>query len=187
MAHPFLHFKTITKHKFLVMGQCFKVGLIWQGLAHDMSKYSPTEFIPGAKYYMGTSSPCNEERRVTMQSKAWMHHKGRNKHHFEYWIDWNPDTNAGPGHKWDLVGTKMPVRYVVEMYCDRVAASKNYMGKAYNQTKPLEYYNGGPTRRWLHPESADLIELLLNMLADKGEKETNRYIRKNILKGNRYK
>ena len=43
------HFKTITKHKFLVMRQCFKVGLYWQGLTHDLSKYSPTEFFVGAK------------------------------------------------------------------------------------------------------------------------------------------
>ena len=85
--HILGHFKTITKHKILVAKGCFKVGLYCQGIMHDMSKYSPTEFIPGAKYYQGNQSPNNIERRKYGISRAWLHHKGRNRHHFEYWID----------------------------------------------------------------------------------------------------
>ena len=82
------HFKTITSHKFLVMKYCFKVGLYKQGFLHDLSKYSPTEFMVGAKYYQGTRSPNNAEREATGVSTSWLHHKGRNKHHFEYWVDY---------------------------------------------------------------------------------------------------
>ena len=87
------HFRTITEHKILVMKNCFRVGLYRQGLFHDMSKYSPEEFWTGVKFYQGTRSPNAAEREVYGFSKAWLHHKGRNKHHFEYWVDYNPKLN----------------------------------------------------------------------------------------------
>ena len=47
------HLKTITHHRHLVMRGCFRMGLIWQGLTHDLSKYSPTEFFAGVRYFQG--------------------------------------------------------------------------------------------------------------------------------------
>ena len=83
----FKHLFTITKHRFMVMKHCFKIGLVWRGLMHDMSKYSPSEFWAGVKYYQGNRSPQAKEREILGYSSAWLHHKGRNKHHFEYWKD----------------------------------------------------------------------------------------------------
>ena len=100
----FAHFCTITKHKKLVLKECFRVGLYKQGLLHDMSKYSWTEFRVGCRYYQGTRSPNNAEREEKGYSSAWLHHKGRNKHHYEYWIDYSLE---GPNL---LAGMKMPVR-----------------------------------------------------------------------------
>lgn len=118
MMKAWQHFKTITTHKMWVMRYCFKIGLYWQGLTHDLSKYSPTEFLVGMKYYQGDRSPNNAEREDTGMSKSWMHHKGRNKHHFEYWIDYgiNCDTI--------IKGVPMPRRYVAEMIMDRISASR---------------------------------------------------------------
>ena len=89
MLHIIKHFLTITKHRHKVIYHCFKCGILWQGLRHDLSKYSMTEFIPGARYYLGDRSPTEAERRTIGYSAAWLHHKGRNKHHFEYWIDFS--------------------------------------------------------------------------------------------------
>ena len=86
--HPWLHFKTITKHKLMVMHYCFRIGLYKQGLLHDLSKYTPSEFLVGCKYYQGDVSPNNAEGKDKGYSSAWLHHKGRNKHHMEYWIDY---------------------------------------------------------------------------------------------------
>jgi hypothetical protein len=52
----FDHLKTVTKHRREVRKLCFKCGLYWQGLTHDLSKYSPTEFWNGVKFYTGTKS-----------------------------------------------------------------------------------------------------------------------------------
>ncbi len=170
------HFKTITHHRHLVMKGCFAVGLYKQGLLHDLSKYSWVEFRVGAKYYQGDKSPNNAEREDTGVSLAWLHHKGRNKHHFEYWIDYGMDEHHS------MTGMEMPVNYVVEMYCDRVAACKNYQKEKYTDSSALEYYNLGKGKYMMHPNTAALLEEMLVYLKDHGEKETNLYIRKNILR-----
>ena len=173
--HPIKHFNTITKHRHKVIYHCAKAGILWQGLFHDLSKYTLTEFIPGAKYYIGTRSPNEIERETNGYSKAWMHHKGRNKHHFEYWVDVHPVS-----HRYEPV--EMPLNYVIEMFCDRVAASKIYQGEKYTNSHPIEYFLRGKNRRSIHPKTSDLLEMLLTMLAEKGEEETYKYIRK-LLKG----
>lgn len=165
------HLHTINKHRFEVMKNCFRAGIFWQGLTHDLSKYSPSEFFVGVTHYQGNRSPNEGEREDYGYSKAWMHHKGRNKHHFEYWTDYNPKTKL-------LSPIKMPKRYVIEMFCDRVAASKVYKGKDYTQDCPLQYFEQGKSRRNIHPETAKELEHLLTMLAQKGEAYTFAYIRR---------
>ena len=168
--HIWGHLKTISHHRFLVMCGCFRVGLYRQGLTHDLSKFSPTEFCAGARYYQGTRSPNAAEREAKGYSEAWMHHKGRNRHHFEYWTDLNMQTK-----RYEPV--KMPVRYVKEMFCDRVAASKIYQGRQYTDRHPLDYFLRGNARQKMHPATADLLEAWLRMLAEQGEKATFRHIR----------
>lgn len=170
MSHPFHHFHTITKHRHRVIAHCFRAGIGLQGLFHDLSKYSLTEFIPGARYYQGTRSPNERERELFGYSAAWMHHKGRNRHHFEYWNDLNPKTKT-------YEPVKMPIRFVKEMFCDRVAASKIYQGKRYTDQQPLEYFLRGNARQKMHPDTADLLELWLTMLAKQGERETFAHIK----------
>ena len=170
MSHPFLHFCTITKHRHKVFAHCFRAGIGFQGLFHDLSKYSLTEFLPGARYYQGTRSPNEKERELYGFSSAWLHHKGRNRHHFEYWSDLNPKTKL-------YEPVPMPLRYVKEMFCDRVAASKIYRGKQYTDAHPLEYYSRGNARIKMHPKTADLLEEWLTMLAEKGEREAFRHIK----------
>lgn len=165
------HFCTITKHRHKVMMHCFKAGIFWQGCLHDLSKYSPTEFIQGAKHYQGYRSPNARERELYGYSKAWLHHKGRNKHHLEYWNDYNLQTKS-------IQPVKMPLNYVKEMFCDRVAASKIYKGKDYNDGASLEYYHKERAFQAIHPETKALIESLLEMLAEEGEEKTFVYIRK---------
>lgn len=160
------------------MKGCFKVGLYRQGLLHDLSKYSLSEFLVGCRYYQGTRSPNNAEREDIGYSRAWLHHKGRNRHHYEYWIDYSTDPNEG------IIGMKMPVRYVIEMFIDRIAAAKTYRGSKYTDSYPLEYYEKGAARlgRMVHPETAKLLHFLLKMLARDGEEKTFRYIRGKVLK-----
>lgn len=179
------HFRTITHHKHLVLVGCFKVGLYKQGLLHDMSKYSPTEFFVGCRYYQGNMSPNNAEREDVGYSSAWLHHKGRNKHHMEYWIDYGvPEKKDGKIVQKGICGMKMPLKYVVEMYIDRVAASKNYQKDAYTDQSALLYYLNGKQIHVLHEDTKALLELLLVMLSVRGEAYVNRFIRQELLRGN---
>ena len=170
------HFKTITHHKVLVMQGCFRVGLYWQGLTHDLSKYSPTEFGIGMRYYQGTRSPNAAEREEKGYSEAWMHHKGRNRHHYEYWTDLNPATRR-------YESVPMPRKYLVEMIMDRIAACKTYQGDAYTPGSALAYFEASMERSLMHEELKQQLHFLLTMLRDAGEEEIFRYIRSHVLKG----
>lgn len=171
------HFHTITEHKLMVMKNCFRVGLFKQGLLHDLSKYSWEEFKTGIKYYQGNRSPNAAEKEEKGYSPAWLHHKGRNKHHFEYWIDFAADKERG------LIGNKMPLKYLVEMVMDRIAASKVYRGADYTDAAPWEYYSRMRNYVVMDPETKAMLERLLWMLKEKGEKKTFAYIRKLLRKG----
>lgn len=171
------HLKTIMTHKKTVMEGCFQVGLYKQGLLHDLSKFSPTEFFVGVKYYQGDRSPNNAEREQIGYSSAWLHHKGRNKHHYEYWIDYSTKEIKG-----GMAPAPMPKRYVVEMFMDRVAASKTYEKDKYTDSMPLQYFRSGKGEPMMHPETRKLLLRLLLMLSEKGEAYTFAYIRRVILK-----
>ena len=173
--HPIRHFRTITRHRHQVIRHCFRAGIGLGGLKHDLSKYSPAEFWVGAKYYQGDRSPNNAERMAKGYSSAWLHHKGRNKHHMEYWIDYGMPSEPA------IVGMRMPDKYVVEMFIDRMSASKNYQKEKYTDCSALEYYLHGKDRHIMHPEVRELLEKLLSMLADEGEDVTCDYIRREVL------
>lgn len=171
IARFFGHLHTINSHRHKVIRNCFCAGIPWRGFMHDLSKYSPTEFFNGVRYYQGMRSPNEAEREDIGYSRAWLHHKGRNRHHFEYWIDYNPVTKRQEP-------VKMPDVFVAEMFCDRVAASKIYMKENYTDSAPLGYFLNAKARRVIHPETSELIEGWLTMLAERGEKETFAEIRR---------
>lgn len=157
LRNCYLHFKTITKHKLVVTTLCFKMGLIKQGIYHDLSKYSWIEFSSGARYYQGYRSPIDAEKEDIGYSQGWLHHKGRNKHHWEYWLDKNKN---------GVFAIEVPFNYVQEMVCDRIAACMIYRGKDYNQNIPLEYFLKGTDRLYMHPNTADLLEKMLTIVKD---------------------
>ena len=167
------HFLTITHHRHEVIKNCFRAGIGLQGLFHDLSKYSPTEFLQGIKYYQGTRSPNEQERELFGYSKARLHHKGRNKHHYEYWNDYNPKTKR-------LEAIEMPVRYFVEMVCDRVAASKIYAGDNYRDDSALNYLYRGRDHMFFHEKTLAELEKVLTMLANEGENRMYAYLRKKV-------
>ncbi len=170
------HFKTVNRHRFLVMKLCFRLGLYRQGLTHDLSKYSPAEFRIGAKYWSGTRSPNAMEREELGYSTAWMHHKGRNRHHYEYWSDLDPKTKQ-------YVPVAMPRRYLAEMFADRIAACMVYHGDKYRDDDALKYFLSCGDRPLMHPDTARQLVYLLQLLADSGEETAFRFVREVVLTG----
>jgi len=157
MNNAIKHFVTICKHKWYVGIECWKRGLYWQGLVHDMSKFSPTEFMASARYFQGTGSPIEAEKAVNGYSLAWMNHKAKNKHHWIYWID-------QVDGEW--VGVEMPTKYVQEMLCDYIGAGKAYNTEKWTPKEPLSYYNSvDKDRMLLHPNTRYLFTVLLESLS----------------------
>ena len=176
MSNFLNHLKVIHNHRKLVRKGCFKVGLYFQGLTHDLSKYSPAEFWVGVKYFQGDRSPNNAEREDIGYSSSWIHHKGRNKHHFEYWIDYSAISGSAM-----MVPVPMPDKYIVEMAMDRIAASKIYKGNEYNDSCPLEYLNKGKSEKTIHPDTLVKLEKMLTILANEGEEQFFKYVKEDFL------
>ena len=152
------HLKTINKHKYYVTMLCFKCGLYKQGLLHDLSKYSPTELKTGAKYWVGTRSPNSIERETIGYSSAWLHHKGRNKHHHEYWYDYET-TDEVP---------VIPYKYTVEMICDQLAAGITYNGKNWRKDTQLKYWRNVENRRKINPRIANMLDEVYVQVSKQG-------------------
>ena len=170
------HLKTVNRHRRLVRHYCFRLGLYRQGLLHDLSKYSPTEFWRSAKYYQGFRSPNDQERRENGVSISWLHHKGRNRHHFEYWIDYRiaPDGTVSMG------GCKMPKKYVAEMFCDRIAACRVYQGEKYTDASAYDYFQRTKGRFWINEETSALLGRWLLLLKEQGEDAALAQIRREL-------
>ena len=167
------HLATVHHHHALVRKYCFRCGLYWQGLVHDLSKYSPQEFIPSVRYFQGNRSPYAYEKELYGIAPGWLHHKGHNKHHWEYWTDCIKG-------RW--VPMEMPEKYIVESFCDRIAASKTYKKEAYTNDAPLAYFQRVREGGLLAKRTERELEGMLTMLAEKGEDETFRIIRECLKK-----
>ena len=158
MGNLWKHFKLINKHKWIVFKLSIKDGIHFRGFIHDLSKYSITEFFESAKYYQGNRSPIVNARKENVYSKAWLHHKGRNKHHEEYWYDWYAEVKA----------PIIPYKYTVEMICDQLAAGMVYNGDKWNQTLPLKYWTEKKNKNLYHPQMVKFFENLYTELSEKG-------------------
>ena len=150
------------------MSLCFKVGLYKQGLLHDLSKYSPSEFLPSVKYFQGDKSPITKEKEEKGYSDLWLHHKGRNKHHWEYWIDRKPHTS-------NLEVMAMPYRYMMESTLDKIAASKVYNKDKYTDATPYDFFTNSLEYTLINPKTSKQISDLLLYLKENGEKKALAY------------
>lgn len=159
LSNVFKHFWLVVRHKNKVFVHCVKCGIVWRGVVHDLSKFSPTEFFESVKYYQGNRSPIGVCRRTTGVSRAWLHHKGRNKHHIEYWLD--PDCEVTP---------MMPYKYAVECVCDKIAATKTYAGVNYTEDKALLHWEKYGNKVNGNPKTMAFIEHTFRDLSEKGEK-----------------
>ena len=151
----FKHLRKILIHKYWVCLYCFKCGLYWRGLVHDLSKFSPVEFFESVKYYQGNSSPINAAKTDKGYSIAWQHHKGRNKHHYEYWTD-NYDNGT--------TCIKMPFIYAVEMLCDYLGAARAYWGKDFTYAAEYNWWRKKRKIAKMHPDTKNFITSVLKLL-----------------------
>lgn len=148
------HIKTVMTHKYWVFFYCSKCGLMWRGIKHDLSKFSPIEFSESVKYYSGIRSPIDACKEDKGYSNAWQHHKGRNRHHYEYWIDIG-ENGATP--------IQMPIKDAMELICDYLAAGRTYMGKSFSYAAEFDWWDRikRPTIKHMHPQTKYFIDLAL--------------------------
>lgn len=139
-----------------------------RGILHDLSKFSPTEFIESVKYYQGNRSPieaCKEDKGYSL---AWFHHRGINKHHSQYWCD----ISFG-----EVIPAKMPMKYLIEFICDGVGAGKAYLKDDWTQKSPLEYWERKDKKSFYHDETREEIRIFYEAIAILGWEEVAKVIK----------
>lgn len=165
------HFKTITRHKWYVFNACRKSGIIWRGITHDLSKFSPVEFLNSVKFFDGVNSPINNEKKLKGHSLMWMSHKGRNSHHWEHWTDFS---NGG------VYCMRMPINDLKELLCDWVGAGKAYNKEKWNESEAVKYYFVRREKMLFHPETRELLEKALEVLKLEGEQSFYKYLKEDF-------
>lgn len=159
------HLKTVCAHKRWVFYYCNMCGLTWQGIVHDISKFSPAEFFESVKYYQGNRSPIDACKEANGYSLAWFHHKGANKHHWEYWVD---DFEKG------VIPKKMPFKYVLEMLCDFLGAGRAYEGKSFSIQSEYKWWQKKRQVALFHKETLGLMDELFDACLNRGIEDTLR-------------
>ena len=169
IKNMFLHTALVIRHKWGVLTNCARCGILWRGIVHDLSKFSPSEFFESVKYYQGNRSPIGACRRAVGMSRAWLHHKGRNKHHIEYWLD--GDCAEHP---------MMPYKYAVECVCDKLAATKTYAGKNYTPDMGLLHWQKYGSRVNGNARTMAFVERVFTDIITLGERAVmnKRYMKK---------
>lgn len=156
------HFKLVNKHRWIVYQLSKMAGIGFRGLVHDLSKYSFTEFLESVKYYNGSRSPVQLAREEKEYSKAWLHHKGRNKHHEEYWYDFYATVKA----------PIIPYKYAVEMICDSISAGLVYKKDEWTKDYPLYYWNERKDKSLFHPKMVEFFEDVYKEISINGVDKT---------------
>lgn len=153
MIKHWLYLSYVLRHKWFVMLACFRRGLIWQGIFHDLSKFTPGEWIPYANFFYGPRSKTRtqtEGERVAFDT-AWLRHQHRNPHHWQHWV-----------LREDNGGTKtlpMPLRYIKEMLADWEGAGRAITGKV----EYVSWYMKNRSNILLHPDTERQVHLMLGV------------------------
>jgi hypothetical protein len=133
------YFLYVIEHKLNVLIECWKERLYIQGILHDLSKFSPAEFIPYARKFYSDKETNEMEFRY-----AWLHHQHKNKHHWNYWVVDQVKREAVP----------MPRKYFLEMICDYRSFSRKWgSGKGDKTLSERLIQNLLSERVILHPET----------------------------------
>lgn len=159
----FKYLKYLLIHKWYVMIECFKKGLIVRGLIHDISKLLPDEFFPYMNWFYGKYGVEFENSPIEINgckkrgydkykkcevsfNKAWLKHQKRNKHHWQYWV---LIKDSG-----DIILQEMPAKYIKEMACDWIGAGKAIKGR----NEVIEYYSKMKDKTMLNEKSRKAFE-----------------------------
>ena len=162
IINVFKHLHLVNKHRWLVFKLSVRAGIPFRGLVHDLSKYSPTEFFESVKYFNGKKSPITICKKENGYSKAWLHHKGRNKHHFEYWYDFNTLDKT----------PVIPYKYTVELICDTLAAGMAYQGKSWKTSSQIEYFEKRKDLEYINENIKQVIREVYKQVDEEGIKKT---------------
>jgi len=141
----------VLRHKWFVLVECWKMGIFWRGLVHDLSKFTPAEWFPYVRYFYGDGGTRESKGDYNVDDTpqdfemAWNHHQKANDHHWQYWVRFGDDGTVKV--------LPMPPKARAEMLCDWRGA-----GRALGKPDTLAWYSANLSKMILYPETRAWIE-----------------------------
>ena len=162
----FKHLWVVIKHKYNVLVFATKLGIFWTGLVHDLTKFTPTEFCLSVKYFHGKKSPTIVERKDNDNfSYLCVAHTGRNKHHWQYWVDYTRN---------DIIVNRIPYKHALEYVADVMSASKVYNPENFTFIVAYNYFKEHSQTYLMHPATKEFILWCIKEVNDFGFKSVNK-------------
>ena len=174
----------LIRHKWFVLIECYKVGIIWRGIIHDLSKLRPSEFFFYADHFYGTQK---EKSCYSCFHKIWNSQCEFNgsgigdgeqasqckdykviDEQFDYAWLLHQKRNKHHWQWWVLTEDygivkvlDMPLKYRLEMLADWRGA-----GRAQgNKMSTKEWYEANKDNMKLHPDTRMWVEDMLIIVA----------------------
>ncbi len=162
MRRHWAYLKYVVRHRWFVMVECFRHGLIWRGLKHDWSKFLPSEWLPYAGYFYEKDGSKRQIRDKTGYYKptdtgdaafdfAWLLHQKRNRHHCQWGI---LPLDDGGNKILD-----MPLKDRLEMFCDWRGAGRAQGVENYRDVRP--WYEKNKDKMQLSPYTRACTEEMM--------------------------
>ena len=168
MMQYWSHFKYTMIHKWYVLLECHKRGILWRGIKHDMSKFLPSEFSAYANFFFyadGTRrDPDNPplSRQVAAFDRAWVHHANWNDHHWNYWAE-APHNSVNRDVREAVI---MSIPAMKEMVADMIGASRAQGNENYEKSASEFYFKHLKSGRIvLHPVTETFVSTEFGILA----------------------
>lgn len=138
----------VALHKYYVARECFKRGLYWRGVVHDLTKLRPDEWLPYANFFYSDEQTKEVKDAFFI---AWLKHLNRNSHHWNHWV---VQSDGGVTKVFE-----MPEKDRIEMLCDwlgvQAALGKNDLPRWYAERESTMLL-GPKTKSWLKRELKQL-------------------------------
>jgi hypothetical protein len=149
----------VARHKWFVMLECWRQGLVVRGLAHDWHKLLPSEWSPYTEFFYGAKEQRRDDTGYYKPTDtgdaafdfAWLLHQKRADHHWQWWI--LPEDDGGE----KLLPMSSDAR--LEMVCDWCGASIAQGHGGWSGV--VKWYEANKNKMRLHPETRSWVEQFL--------------------------
>ncbi|MBP1764624.1 MAG: hypothetical protein H6Q65_1682 [Firmicutes bacterium] len=146
MRSALYYFYDVMRHKWHVLSEAYKLGILWRGLTHDLSKFNASERGPRRRLKNQCSRDAQGNIRVCDElAFSWVWHYHKNPHHWQWWVTTLDDGSC-------------KVFPMTDEYRREMLADWRAVARIPGRLDIIPWYRQNRDRIILHPETRQWIE-----------------------------